>query len=42
MTDFARWALTEGQSYAADLGYAPLPDNVVELEFKALDQIRMR
>ena len=42
MTDFARWALTEGQSYAADLGYAPLPDNVVELEFKALDQIRVR
>ena len=26
MVDFMKWALTDGQKYAADLGYAPLPD----------------
>ncbi len=25
-----KWALTDGQSFARDLGYAPLPENVVE------------
>ena len=26
MVDFMKWALTDGQKYAADLGYAPLPE----------------
>src|SRR5712671_6144699 len=30
MLDFMNWALTEGQKFAAPLGYAPLPDPVVK------------
>ena len=26
MVDFMKWALTDGQKFAAELGYAPLPD----------------
>ena len=40
MKDFVRWALTEGQKYAPDLGYAPVPKEVIALELKALDAIR--
>ena len=25
MVDFMKWALTDGQKFAAELGYAPLP-----------------
>ena len=27
MVDFMKWALADGQTLAADLGYAPLPDD---------------
>ena len=30
MVDFMKWALTDGQKFAAELGYAPLPKAVVE------------
>ena len=40
MTDFMRWALHDGQKYCADLGYAPLPEEVVALEMEALKKIR--
>ena len=40
MTDFMKWALSEGQKYAAELGYAPLPQEVVALEMNALGKIR--
>ena len=36
MVDFMKWALTDGQKFAADLGYAPLPAEVVKLEMAAL------
>jgi phosphate transport system substrate-binding protein len=39
MTDFMGWALTEGQKFAPDLGYAPLPASVVMLEQAALNKI---
>ena len=26
MVDFMKWALTDGQKFAPELGYAPLPD----------------
>jgi ABC-type phosphate transport system substrate-binding protein len=39
MVDFMRWALTDGQQFAIDLGYAPLPPAVVQLEIAALDTI---
>jgi phosphate transport system substrate-binding protein len=41
MVDFVRWALTDGQKYAAELGYAPLPASVVMLEQAALDRIKV-
>jgi len=40
MVDFMKWALTEGQKFASDLGYAPLPDTVVKLELDALQRIK--
>jgi phosphate transport system substrate-binding protein len=41
MTDFVKWALTDGQKYCADLGYAPLPASVVKLEMTALGKIKV-
>lgn len=38
--DFVRWALTEGQKYCAELGYAPLPKEVVDLELKRLAELK--
>ena len=40
MVEFARWALTDGQLYAAPLGYAPLPKEVVAMEMEALKQVK--
>lgn len=40
LNDFIRWALTDGQRYCAELGYAPLPAEVVGLELAALKRIR--
>ena len=40
LVDFMKWALTDGQKYAADLGYSPLPKAIVDLELKALANIR--
>ena len=36
--DFLIWAVTKGQGYSKDLGYAPLPRSVVQLELKDLDK----
>ncbi len=41
MVDFMKWALTDGQKFATQLGYAPLPDPVVKLEMEALKQIKV-
>jgi hypothetical protein len=40
MVDFMKWALTDGQKFAADLGYSPLPPALVDLELKALASIK--
>ena len=40
MRDFLRWALTDGQKLAPELGYARLPEAVVQMELKALDQLK--
>jgi phosphate transport system substrate-binding protein len=40
MVDFTKWALTDGQKYAGELGYAPLPEAVVKLEMAALAKIK--
>ena len=39
MVDFMKWALTDGQPYARELGYAPLPQSVIDMELKALERI---
>jgi len=41
MVDFMRWALTDGQKYCADLGYAPLPEGVVKLVLAQLARIKV-
>ncbi len=37
---FVAWGLSAGQSYAADLGYVPLPGSVVSLSRSAVEQTR--
>ncbi|MEK6373058.1 MAG: phosphate ABC transporter substrate-binding protein PstS [Acidobacteriota bacterium] len=41
MVDFMKWALTDGQKFAPELGYAPLPQPVVEKEMAALGRIAL-
>src|SRR5215813_5849489 len=41
MVDFVKWALSDGQKFCADLGYAPLPDAVVKLELAQLTKIKV-
>ena len=40
MVDFLKWALGDGQKYCAELGYAPLPPDVVKLELAALANVK--
>jgi len=39
MVDFVKWALTDGQAVASDLGYAPVPAAVVQQELTTLGTI---
>ena len=41
MVEFVKWALSDGQKFAPELGYAPLPAEVVKLELAALAKIRV-
>src|SRR5262245_54675346 len=41
MVDFMKWALSDGQKYASDLGYAPLPAEVVKLVTAAVGTIKV-
>jgi phosphate transport system substrate-binding protein len=41
MVEFAKWALTDGQKFCAELGYAPLPDAVVKMEMATLAKIKV-
>jgi phosphate transport system substrate-binding protein len=40
MVDFLKWALADGQKFAPDLGYAPLPQAVVDKEMQALAKVQ--
>jgi phosphate transport system substrate-binding protein len=42
MVDFVKWALTDGQRFCPDLGYAPLPAAVVQLEMEAIKKIKVQ
>jgi phosphate transport system substrate-binding protein len=39
--DFVKWMLTDGQKFAAELGYAPLPGAVVKMEMDALAKVKL-
>lgn len=41
MVDFMKWALSDGQKLASELGYAPLPKEVVDKEILALQKIQL-
>jgi phosphate transport system substrate-binding protein len=41
MVDFMKWALSDGQKFAPNLGYAPLPESVIKLELEALKTIKL-
>ncbi len=41
MVDFLKWALHDGQRFAPELGYAPLPAAVVEKEMTALGRMAL-
>jgi len=41
MVDFMKWALGDGQKFAGELGYAPLPAGVVKLELAALAKVKV-
>jgi phosphate transport system substrate-binding protein len=41
MVDFMKWALSDGQKFASELGYAPLLREVVALEMTALKKIKI-
>jgi phosphate transport system substrate-binding protein len=38
--DLFKWCLTDGQQYAAGLGYIPLPPRIVTRSLAALDEVR--
>jgi phosphate transport system substrate-binding protein len=42
MVDFMKWALTDGQKFAGEMGYAPLPKGVVDMEMKTLATIKVQ
>ena len=39
IVNFLKWAVTDGEKYAKDLYYAPLPPEVVKLDLKKIDEI---
>jgi phosphate transport system substrate-binding protein len=42
MADFLKWALADGQKFAPDLGYAPLPAALVQQEMDQLATIKLQ
>jgi phosphate transport system substrate-binding protein len=41
MVDYMKWAQPHGQKFAGELGYPPLPAEVVKLEMDALTTIKV-
>lgn len=41
IVDFLKWAMTDGQTYASELLYAPLPAEVVAMVQKKLDEVKI-
>lgn len=42
ISDFLKWAVTDGEKYAKDLYYAPLPKEVVKLNEKKISEISLK
>lgn len=42
LVEFMKWAMKDGQKYAADLLYAPLPKDVVTLCLKKIETIKVK
>ena len=42
MVDFMKWALADGQKFAPDLGYAPLPSGAIQQEMDQLGRITLQ
>lgn len=40
IVEFLKWAASDGQKFAKDLGYAPLPDDLVKKVKARLDQVK--
>ena len=41
MVDFVKWALADGQKFATQLGYAPLPAEIIKMELAVLAKVRV-
>jgi phosphate transport system substrate-binding protein len=41
LKNYLKWALTDGQKYAAELLYAPLPNDISSKVLKLVDSIRI-
>jgi phosphate transport system substrate-binding protein len=41
MVDFMKWALSDGQKFATDMGYAPVPESVIQQELTALATVKV-
>jgi phosphate transport system substrate-binding protein len=42
MVEFMKWALTDGQKFAPEMGYAPLPKAIVDLEMALLQKVKIQ
>jgi phosphate transport system substrate-binding protein len=42
MVDFMKWALSDGQKSAPQLGYAAVPENVIQAELEQLTQVKVQ
>ena len=42
LIDFISWAITDGQKFAPDLGYVPLPEELVKLNQDSLKSIKFK
>jgi phosphate transport system substrate-binding protein len=39
LVDFITWTITDGQQFGPELGYVPLPENVVNLDMQTLKSL---
>ena len=42
LVDFVTWALTDGQKFAQEMGYAPLPKSVIDMEMRVLQEVEVK